>query len=398
MIRPIPEGKGVGFCSMEQKPEFSSIYKEEQVGRYWNYYVTPENCSWPEETFLPDQFKYRIDGFSPNLNKSLHIGHLRQLILANSISKITQCAPVALLGASQGCYQFALNELYEWFNFCDYHPTVYYDVLMPRDYDVVPRYKKMMPTESGESEVEVFDGPKGPVIVTRNDGRPTYAFHDVAFAKTVNPTHYITGAEQKEHFESLGLGDKHLPMGLVLGADNKKIKSRTGDSVTAKEVLEEIKGNLSETPQPDKLVWNVLAWNFLRVSRSKNVKYTPQEWTKVDSGGMYITYTYARIASTNIEEIVRYFTPAVLREITQDDANLIGFASQYNYYLKNSIEDFDPAQLANFTFELAKKLNLAYGKEKIKDGRVGFQLAVHVAFKKLELCMTYLGMFKLTKV
>jgi arginyl-tRNA synthetase len=129
-----------------------------------------------------------------------------------------------------------------------------------------------------------------------------YAFHDLAFAKLVGPTHYITGAEQKEHFASLGLGDKHLPMGLVLGSDGKKLKSRASkegvpaDSPKAEAIMEEVMENLEDScPDKRKLAWNVLAWNFLTVARTQNVKYNPADWTKADAPGLYITYTFARV-------------------------------------------------------------------------------------------------------
>ena len=334
MIRPIPVGYGVGFCSQEQLPEFATKYREEQVGRFWNYYVTEDCQEWPEE--IGQAGPFIIDGFSPNLNKSLHVGHLRQLALAKSLQAILsqtvkpsrrlseQSTFVALLGASQGVFKYAVDELNHWFDFVEYHPTLHYDVLMPRDQEIVPRYKKNMPINSVfpmtdfngnpfptvEESCEVWDGPNGPVVVVRSDGRPLYAFQDIAFAKTVGPTHYITGVEQKEHFQNLGLENKHLPMGLVLGEDGKKMKSRTGDSVTAKEVLQQIITQFELTPDPERLAWNVLAWNFLHVSRSQNVKFSPKEWTKPESPGMYITYTYARLKSALKDGIVPIAEPA----------------------------------------------------------------------------------------
>jgi len=430
MIRPIPLSHGVGFFSMQQLPQFAGKYREENVGRYWNYYVTPECQEWPEAVTYKGP--YVIDGFSPNLNKSLHVGHLRQLALAKSLESIMNYAQqkpnakfVSLLGASQGVFQYATEQLNGWFDFLNFHPELHYDVLMPRDQEIVPRYKTKVPVKDSistdingnpfehEEECEVWDGPNGPVIVVRWDGRPLYAFQDIAFSKVVGPTHYITGTEQQEHFANLGLGDKHLPMGLVLGADGKKMKSRTGDSVTAKEVLDQIVSQLDPTPEPNKLAWNVLAWNFLHVARSKSVKYTPQEWTKPDAPGMYISYTYARLQSAmsqvpyrdrTARHVVRITAAGVNAvfdpeyDLTQGDAELIGFANQHAYFLARSIESFDPAILANFTYDLAAKLGQAYHLDKIVDGRWGFKYSVSQALTHLRLCMCQLGMFPLEKI
>lgn len=386
-IRPIPLKYGVGFCSYERIPEFANKYHEEKVGNYWNYTVTDKCNAWPFR--LSHNQPCIIDGFSPNLNKSLHVGHLRQLILAKSLSKILeQSSFVSLLGASQGVHKYAQEELEEWFDFVDYHPTLYYDVLMPVD---------IVKTEDSTDEkyigCKIFNGPKGPVIVTRSDGRHTYAHHDLVFAQIVKPTRYITGAEQKEHFESIGLGDKHLPMGLVLGNDGKKIKSRTGDAATAKEILQEVMDRLDETPDRKKLAWNILVWNLLHVSRGQNVKFNPDEWIKPDAPGLYITYTLARINSA-----LHGIEPKSSNYDTQDDVNFVGFARQYVYWEQQAIDTFDPCGLANFTHDLARKIGTAYHEERIKDGRPAFQNAIIYSFEILSYCMKRLGMFCLDKV
>ena len=439
MIRPIPLNHGVGFFSMERLPQFAGKYREENVGRYWNYYVTPDCQEWPEK--VECKGPYIIDGFSPNLNKNLHVGHLRQLAIAKSLAVILNGGGantakfVAILGASQGVYQYAVDALQDWFEFLKYNPTLYYDVLMPREQEFVPRREAMMPHLEDESRCEVWDGPKGPVIVSRSDGRPTYAFADIAFAKLVGPTHYITGAEQQDHFANLGLGDKHLPMGLVLGGDNKKMKSRTGDAVSAEEVIAQIISQLDPTPNPKKLAWNVLAWNFLHVARSKNVKYTPEEWTKPEAPGMYITYTYARIKSamkgndrcwwppSRMKAIAHNYMPECPEleegqswsyddaceawskenpdpkfDLNQADADLIGLANQHRYALQRSIDTLDPAPIANFAYDLAAKLGAAYHSEQIKGGRYGFQYSVDRAVNALRTCMWKLGMFALEEV
>lgn len=410
MIRPIPSSYGVGFVSAKQLPEYAGKYREENIGRYWNYHVTANYLQWPKSV----DFKgpYIIDGFSPNLNKTLHVGHLRQLALAKSLSSILnfdqkRAKFVSLMGASQGVFQYAQKQLGEWFDFLDFHPTLYYDVLMPLDQEVVPRRKTKVlikdtittdfngkPFEH-EEECEVWDGPKGPVIVVRSNGRPLYAYSDIAFAKTVGPTHYITGSEQKEHFSNLGLGDKHLSMGLVLGEDGKKIKSRTGDSITAIETMQLIEQHLNPTSEPKKLAWNILAWNFLHISRSSNVKFTPEQWTKSESPGMYITYTYARITSVLETENISHVNS---NQLNEDDIKLLGFAGQHAFYMQHSIDALDPAILANYTHELAMKINVAYHSEQIKGGRLAFKYAIYKTVITLRDCMLQLGMFPLESV
>ncbi len=386
MIKPIPLNIGVGITSFQELPKYEEAgFRAEQVGRYWNYHFTTRFWEWgSEQAFFGH--KYVIDGFSPNLNKELHIGHLRNLAVARSLKGIHPNAKmVAMLGAAVGIEPWALEQLDEWYQFTGYLPDMYYDTSLPDNVDTVDG-------EGDQAGCKVWMGPKGPVIVTRSDGRHTYAHHDLSFMKLVGPTHYVTGAEQKEHFESLGVGEKHLPMGLVLGADGKKISSRDGGAMTAREALTQVADHLEDTPQPEELAWNVVAWNFLKTSRGKNVIFNPEEWTKNDSPGMYISYTYARVGKA-LESILGDST-----QITDADVRLLGVASYKEYYLARSQELMDASPLANYALELAQVMTQAYHNEKIIGGRPGFQFAMRRAHGFLGLCMNYLGMKQLKEV
>jgi arginyl-tRNA synthetase len=460
IVRPIPDAHGVGYFSLSrlEGPGMAG-YREQQVGRYWNYYVTPERWECPEKGML--KLCPVVDAFSPNLNKKLHIGHLRQLAIANSLQRsIAANMPqgvmptfVALLGTT-GILKTAVDDLNKWFDFLNYHPKVYYDSLMPHDADIVVRRKALMPcspannfhvaiedAKKEEKECEVWDGPEGPVIVVRSDGRPTYAFHDLAFAKTVGPHRYITGSEQREHFKRLGLGDKHLPMGLVLGKNDEgkweKMKSRTGDSFTAEEALEAISLRLEASRQASKhgrqtpyspeemrqLAWNVAAWNFLSCSREHNVKFDPDKWTDPNSGGLYITYTWARIKKALYQvNDTPHVSPHHMKleakglpffdkegkphpcppdpqfDMTQADADLAGYGEYFYYYVHRAALTSDPAPLANYAHDLARKLGTAYHSEQISGGRYGFVYAVRNAMLRLGRAMHCLGMFRMDNV
>lgn len=389
-------------------------FRYEQVGRYHNYHVTVDRWDWPE--CYGQRHNLLIDAFSPNLNKSLHVGHLRNLAVAACLSSLLDetCRFVALLGASLGVKKSSVQELERWFKFLSYEPQLYYDVLMPEDVISIREATEadLPKQEEGQPVIEgtpwVWDGPNGPVLVKRADGKKLYAFHDLAFAKEVGPTHYVTGHEQKKHFADLGLGPKHLPMGLILGSDGKKLKSRDGNAMSAVEAMEEVTNRLSDSPYMQKLAWNILAWNFLHVSRSQDIKFEVEKWTTPESGGMYTTYTYARIMSAlkscegrplGPEYIASPFlTPPHRDEFQQIDVNLLGFADQYKFWNNQAQEKLDPASYANFAHELARALGNAYHSEKIVGGRYAFQYALNHANSILGDCMCDLGMFVLDQV
>ena len=412
---------GVGFTTSDPdslKDLDLAGYRCETIGTHTNYHATPENWAWPNRIKIP-KTKFVIDGFSPNMNKALHVGHLRNLAIANSLSKILTVQDgrraetcdyntkfVAMLGASLGVKEFALNDWRYWTNFLGYKPEEYFDVALPDDIVKTREYYKTdnFIEEDGtpEQPCQAWDGPYGAVIVKRSDGKPLYAYHDLAFAAYVEPTHYITGHEQKEHFMSLGLGDKHLPMGLVLGDDNKKLKSRTGDALPAFDVVQMLRNKLEgEYEVTTKLAWNILAWNFLHTTREKNLKFDVESWTRPDQGGLYISYTYARAMSAlgkKNQHLTKLYRDQMATEFKDIDISLLGFAEQYRFYYQEAVNRLDSAPIANFAFDLAKLISQAYEKEKVSGGRRSFCQSFEHATWRLEMCMRDLGMFNLYEV
>lgn len=413
--QPLPTNHGVGFVSKEALPEAEAMgYRYEQVGRYHNYHVTPKAWQWFQGSLAhePPPEGFVIDGFSPNMNKELHVGHLRNLAIANSLSRLLSDSKfVALLGCSLGVKKAARDGWQQWTNFLGYCPTVYFDVTLPTDTVVarVPTDEEIIALniQAGEGLnsgwPQVWDGPHGPVIVKRADGRPLYAFYDIVFADEVHPDYYITGEEQRQHFRSLGFEQKHLVMGLVLGTDGKKLKSRTNDALLARDALGLVKERLRDVSgeTADRLAWNVLAFNFLQCARPSNVTFQVEKWTQSESPGMYISYAFARLGKVLCEasmlNLYEVLSSGVIQSgpgtIQEKDAELLGIIDYSHYYTQLSQRLLDPCPLANYTHTLARKLSSAYENEKLVDGRFAFFEVMRRGFVCLEQCMRQLGMF-----
>lgn len=104
-----------------------------------------------------------------------------------------------------------------------------------------------------------MDGKPLPLIVQKSDGGYLYATTDLAAVKQRVGTEkadriiYVTDAGQSQHFSMVFDAAKaanfipedgsvelsHVPFGLVLGEDGKKIKTRAGESVKLRELLDE---------------------------------------------------------------------------------------------------------------------------------------------------------------
>jgi arginyl-tRNA synthetase len=334
-----------------------------------------------------------LEGFAPNLNKMLHVGHLKNLAEANALARILQpCQPVAMLGASLGILPGALEELYAWFDFIGYHPQVHLDTELPQG---------LVPTTPGTGQYagcRVWQGPLGPVVVVKANGQPTYAYHDLTYAQVVGPDFYVTGCEQSGHFAALGLSSKHLPMGLVLGPDGCKIKSSDGEPLLAAEAIDRVIGQLDQTPEPRKLAWNILAYAFLQASMASNNKFDPIQMTKPTAPGMYLSYTLAKIHSALAKGGVPRNAHEPPSGLTDGDVSLLGLVAYADYYLYQAAKGKDPAPLANYLLALARGLANAYARQSIKNGSAGFQFAVSRAFQALEQGMVTLGLFPLHEV
>ncbi len=437
-IRPLPASKGVGFFSHDLIPEYQNAgYRVEQSGPVWNYYFTKENYSWPfdpvEKWFEGRKSPLVTDGFAPNLNKDLHVGHLRNLAVGNAIVKMTRGEAVAMLGASLGVKTGAEDKFDALCSWLGYKPKKYYDVLLPTD---VLEHRLDLPepgelgTLAGEIDHEirtgrmklakVWDGPHGKVIVVTSDGRKLYSYHDLVFAQIVGPDYYVTGGEQAEHFKSLGLGDKHLPMGLILGDDGTKMKSRTGTAFSLEDAIQATldalgkEGGERRAAPSRELAWNVLCWHMLSVARSQNVKWNVDHWCRPESPGMYVSYTAARIHSAvmsidmdqmdgdlsldSLRTMAVHYHTGCRKEMTDSDLILAGWCEYAKFYHAESLKKMDPAQIAHYLHDLARVLGRAYHAEKIVGGRLPFVVFVTRALLHLQAGMRGIGMFVTTKV
>ncbi len=450
-IRPLPPHIGFGFTSKEPIPaDLAAMgYRYEQQGYYHNYFFTPQAPYWPVQ-YPFDSYKMRrntphvLDGFSPNLNKKLHAGHLKGLVIAAALKSINSLSPVAMLGASLGIQEGAREELERWYKLAKYEPyKIFLDTELP---------PPKIPLIDGEGEYagcKLWMGPNGPVVIYKSDGKPTYAAHDLAFSQDPDgwaPTVYLTGAEQKEHFKSLGLGDKHHSIGLLLGSDGTKMRSRDGNVVTAAELFEAVKAKLRpiDLPAPmcacyhpqsehlpegmpgpkcqaksdctcdgykthpdqtftptEKLAWNILVWQFGSAEKSSDTRFDLEQWSNPSSPGMQISYTYARFASVlwSKERLQRTEPDAeISKEPPEEVLPMLAMSQYYEFWLHKSREAMEPYILARYTYDLCLFMNDVYQKVRLSTAEGWTLKALSNLLTTLKWCMESLGMYTLETV
>tara|TARA_X000000368_G_scaffold402736_1_gene376929 strand:+ start:2897 stop:4624 length:1728 start_codon:yes stop_codon:yes gene_type:complete len=209
-----------------------------------------------------------------------------------------------------------------------------YESALPR---VVEKLAKVGLLEESEgAKVVYLDGWKNregeplPLIIEKADGGYNYATSDLACIldriENVGSRDflYVVGAEQAQHFAMVfevarnagfmdeGVNAIHVPFGLVMGTDGKKLASRTGGAVhlndllieaveRADAIVAEKSPNLSndERAEVSKML-GIGAIKYADLSTDRNNNYT-FEWEKMLSfdgnTAPYLQYAHARICS-----------------------------------------------------------------------------------------------------
>ncbi|WP_289039035.1 arginine--tRNA ligase [uncultured Zobellia sp.] len=254
-------------------------------------------------------------------------------------------------------------------------------------------YKK----EDGSVWIDLTDEGLDEKIVLRSDGTAVYMTQDIGTAiqrvkdyPDVGGMVYTVGNEQDYHFKVLFLILKklgfswsenlhHLSYGMV-DLPSGKMKSREGTVVdaddlmndmtsTAAQISEEL-GKLEGYSEEEKnslyklIGLGALKYYILKVDPKKTILFNPEESVDFQGNtGPFIQYTYARIQS-----ILRKanFDTATDIEITAlgglhpKEKELIKQLQLYPETVQLAAENYSPALIANYTYDLVKEFNSFY--------------------------------------
>jgi len=233
-------------------------------------------------------------------------------------------------------------------------------------------------------------------LLLRADGTSVYITQDIGTAKLrfddypINKMVYVVGNEQNYHFQVLSLlldklgfafgkGLVHFSYGMVELPEGK-MKSREGTVVdaddliaemiqTAKETSEEL-GKLDgyseeEIAEVCRIVGlGALKYFILKVDPRKNMVFNPKESIDFNGNtGPFIQYTYARIQS--LLRKIGDHTPLSgsfdnSLEINEKEQNLIQILSEFPAIVQEAADNFSPAMIANYVYDLVKEYNQFY--------------------------------------
>ena len=235
-------------------------------------------------------------------------------------------------------------------------------------------------------------------IVLRSDGTAVYMTQDIGTAiqrvkdyPDVGGMVYTVGNEQDYHFKVLFLILKklgfdwaenlyHLSYGMV-ELPSGKMKSREGNVVDADELMEEMTltagkiatelGKLDGYSEVEKaklfkmIGLGALKYYILKVDPKKQILFNPEE--SVDfagNTGPFIQYTYARIQSILRKvdfDIVTPSYPEISGEVLHPkEKELLKQIELYPEVIQNAADNYSPALIANYTYDLVKEYNSFY--------------------------------------
>lgn len=233
-------------------------------------------------------------------------------------------------------------------------------------------------------------------ILLRSDGTSVYMTQDIGTAKmrfndySIDKMVYVVGNEQNYHFQVLAiLLDKlgfswgkdlyHFSYGMV-ELPSGKMKSREGTVVDADDLVENMVevaremsaelGKLDSLTGEDAentfkmIALGALKYFILKVDPRKNMMFNPEESIDFNGNtGPFIQYTYARIKSVLRKAADRNITideNVVVEALSSKEKDLLKRISLFSSVVEEAGENYSPAIIANYCYELVKEFNQFY--------------------------------------
>lgn len=252
--------------------------------------------------------------------------------------------------------------------------------------------------ENGSVWVDLTDEGLDEKLVRRADGTSVYITQDLGTADLkykdfqIDKSVYVVGNEQDYHFDvlfkimrklgrSYGSGLYHLSYGMV-DLPTGKMKSREGTVVDADDLIQEMIDTAEHhtkelgkiegfSEEQAKVLYEILGlgalkYFLLKVDPKKRMLFNPQESIEFQGyTGPFVQYSHARIAAIlrKAEQIgVDYQKGdfSGITELAESETALIQILNDFDRKIKTAADDYSPAVIAQYLFDLAKEYNRFY--------------------------------------
>ena len=252
--------------------------------------------------------------------------------------------------------------------------------------------------EDGSVWIDLTDEGLDEKIVLRADGTSVYMTQDIGTAiqrvkdfPDIGGMVYTVANEQDYHFKVLSLILKklgyswaqhlyHLSYGMV-DLPEGKMKSREGTVVDADDLIDEMTntaaqisqelGKLDDYSEEERqklyriIGLGALKYYILKVDPKKRILFNPKESVDFQGNtGPFIQYTYARIqsilrkANLSTSDLLNQLGESI--ELHPKEKELIKLLEIFPETVKLAAENYSPALIANYTYDLVKEFNSFY--------------------------------------
>ncbi|MEY3825603.1 MAG: hypothetical protein RLZZ148_415 [Cyanobacteriota bacterium] len=280
----------------------------------------------------------------------------------------------------------------------------FYNSLLPGVVEQL-KQKKLLTEDHGAQCVflDGFTNKEGeplPLIVQKSDGGYNYATTDLAALgyrireDKANRIIYVTDASQGNHFAQVfqvackaGLLPEdvqivHVPFGLVLGEDGKKLKTRSGETVKLQDLLDEAvkyarqdlekrleEESRTETPQfiqevAETVGIGAIKYADLSQNRQSNYVFSYGKMLSLQGNtAPYLIYAYARIKSISREggiDLDNLDSRARIILLESAELELAKYLLQLTDVIADVERELLPNRLCEYLYELSKKFNRFY--------------------------------------
>jgi arginyl-tRNA synthetase len=271
--------------------------------------------------------------------------------------------------------------------------------------------------DDGSVWIDLSDDGLDEKIVLRSDGTAVYMTQDIGTAiqrvtdYDIDEMIYTVGNEQDYHFKVLFLILKklgfewaehlyHLSYGMV-DLPSGKMKSREGKVVDADDLIEEMTstaksisqelGKLEGYDNDEKnrlykmIGLGALKYYILKVDPKKRILFDPKESVDFQGNtGPFIQYTYARIQSI-LRKGKKESKDLNLStyEFNSKEKALIKILNQFPELVQQAADQYSPALIANYVYDLVKEFNSFYQNVSILGADEEYQIEFRVELARL---------------
>jgi arginyl-tRNA synthetase len=252
--------------------------------------------------------------------------------------------------------------------------------------------------EDGSVWCDLTDEGLDEKLVLRKDGTAVYMTQDIGTAIerykdfAIDGIIYTVGNEQEYHFKVLFLilkklgysfyeGLHHLSYGMV-ELPTGKMKTREGTVVDADDLMREMvetaaeatseKGKLEGYSEDEiaeinrKVGMAALKYFLLKVDPRKGLLFNPKDSIDFNGNtGPFILFNCVRTKSLLKKHGSNDYVDVVSSTVSDKEKSLIGKLNEYEKIIETAAENYSPAILANYCYDLAKEYSQFYASHQI---------------------------------